>query len=216
MNSFKSRINTVIAKRTENIQEKQAYLNKEMEEIEKLEARFSKHAGRILEDIVLPRMNVLQESFSGTSISDSAVGFGCKVEFNTDRRYNATIECELKIQLDRQHEKILVTWRFHLLPILMKFQTDDLLSTDLENFDLADIESFVENKIEQAIQDYFRFQDHPGYQRDNMVVDPVCKMSINRLEAACREKYLSREYCFCTVKCKEAFTNDPERYVGAK
>jgi YHS domain-containing protein len=216
MNSFKSRISELIDQRNALTQKKQVQLNAEMEEIEKLEGRFSEHARQILDDVIVPRMQVLQESFSGTSISNPPVGFGSKVEFNTDRRYNATIECEFKLQLDREREKILVIWRFHLLPILMEFQTDGLLSIGLESSDRVEIESYVEEKIEQAVQTYFRFLDHPQYQKDNLVVDPVCKMSINRMEAGYREEYLGKEYCFCTLKCKEAFAENPERYVGAK
>lgn len=47
-----------------------------------------------------------------------------------------------------------------------------------------------------------------------MAKDPVCKMDVEESKAAATATYQGKTYYFCAVGCKQAFENDPERYVG--
>jgi Cu+-exporting ATPase len=44
--------------------------------------------------------------------------------------------------------------------------------------------------------------------------DPVCKMDVDKRKAAATTEYEGDTYYFCSVKCKEKFEADPERYVS--
>lgn len=46
-----------------------------------------------------------------------------------------------------------------------------------------------------------------------MVQDPVCGMLINKEEAVAKDKYKGAEYYFCSLSCRDAFKDDPERYT---
>lgn len=46
-----------------------------------------------------------------------------------------------------------------------------------------------------------------------MVQDPVCKMEIAATSAAGTSTYQGKIYYFCAVSCKEAFDEDPGRYL---
>ena len=52
------------------------------------------------------------------------------------------------------------------------------------------------------------------YQRENVVVDPVCGMSINRAGAGATWEHNDRTYCFCVEECCNKFEQDPARYVA--
>ncbi|MBI5642365.1 MAG: YHS domain-containing protein [Deltaproteobacteria bacterium] len=43
--------------------------------------------------------------------------------------------------------------------------------------------------------------------------DPVCKMEINRDDAAAESEYKGRTFYFCSEECKESFDKRPEDYM---
>lgn len=49
---------------------------------------------------------------------------------------------------------------------------------------------------------------------DNLVVDPVCGMTIDKGEAAAQVEYKGQTYYFCRLEGKETFLSDPAKYVG--
>ena len=47
-----------------------------------------------------------------------------------------------------------------------------------------------------------------------MTIDPVCKMTVQPDKAAARVDYGGQTYYFCSEVCHQAFTADPQKYVG--
>ena len=47
-----------------------------------------------------------------------------------------------------------------------------------------------------------------------MATDPVCKMNVDPNTAKWSSDYEGETYFFCAPGCKEAFDDDPERYLG--
>ena len=45
--------------------------------------------------------------------------------------------------------------------------------------------------------------------------DPVCRMEIERADAAAAVDHRGEVYYFCSASCKERFQAEPERYVSA-
>ena len=45
------------------------------------------------------------------------------------------------------------------------------------------------------------------------VIDPVCKMSLENSAIADTTLYKGKIYGFCNVGCKEAFLEEPEKYL---
>jgi YHS domain-containing protein len=46
-----------------------------------------------------------------------------------------------------------------------------------------------------------------------MVVDPVCKMTIDENKAAGKSEYNGKTYYFCAPGCKTKFDQNPNAYV---
>jgi len=47
-------------------------------------------------------------------------------------------------------------------------------------------------------------------------VDPVCKMTIRKKDAAATSEYGGKTYYFCNVNCKKEFDEDPGKYLAQK
>jgi len=45
-------------------------------------------------------------------------------------------------------------------------------------------------------------------------IDPVCRMAVDPGHGAGRLTYDGVEYCFCSLACAGAFTQDPRRYTA--
>ncbi len=46
-----------------------------------------------------------------------------------------------------------------------------------------------------------------------MAIDPVCGMKIDEHDAPATTEYEGVTYCFCSQVCKQAFLEEPQRYV---
>ncbi len=46
------------------------------------------------------------------------------------------------------------------------------------------------------------------------VHDPVCGMDIDPVIAAGKSEYQGQTYYFCSLGCKKAFDENPEKYIG--
>ena len=46
-----------------------------------------------------------------------------------------------------------------------------------------------------------------------MTIDPVCKMEVDEKKAPAASEYNGERYCFCSVGCKKAFDENPEKYI---
>jgi Cu+-exporting ATPase len=51
---------------------------------------------------------------------------------------------------------------------------------------------------------------------ERMAIDPVCKMQVDEKTAAATSEYKGKKYYFCSVGCKKAFDQKPEKYLAGK
>lgn len=49
-------------------------------------------------------------------------------------------------------------------------------------------------------------------ERNDMAVDPICKMDVGPKTAKWKSTYNGKEYFFCAPGCKKAFDKDPKKY----
>ncbi len=49
-----------------------------------------------------------------------------------------------------------------------------------------------------------------------MAKDPVCKMEVEEAKAAANSECNGKKYYFCAVGCKEAFDQNPEKYLAKR
>jgi putative ABC transport system ATP-binding protein len=53
-------------------------------------------------------------------------------------------------------------------------------------------------------------------ERHSWVRDPVCGMRVDEWTATLRRSHAGKEYVFCSGRCLERFSHDPERYIEAR
>ena len=76
---------------------------------------------------------------------------------------------------------------------------------------VVDLGSFALKNIAAEME---VFEIHLGPRVAGGAVDPVCRMRVEREEAAGRLRFASSDYWFCSLECAAAFTAAPSRYAG--
>ncbi len=49
-----------------------------------------------------------------------------------------------------------------------------------------------------------------------MPIDPVCKMEVEKEDAAAETLYRGNKYYFCSEDCKDSFEKEPDKYSEKK
>ena len=50
--------------------------------------------------------------------------------------------------------------------------------------------------------------------KNNMEIDPICKMKVDPSKAAGESEYQGKTYYFCSAGCKQKFDANPAQYAG--
>ncbi len=123
---------------------------------------------------------------------------GAAVERNGDY-FGASVNLAARIAGQAHGGQVLVT-----LAVAGEAQAAGLSVVELGCFDLRNIAEPVELFELRVASD-----DGPT------LVDPVCRMQVERDSAAGRLRHLDRDYWFCSLQCASIFTADPDRVVAS-
>ncbi len=186
-----------------------------MEAVEARLRRFEALARRWTQEIVLPRLATLAGLFPNARPA-TASSSGHRVELVLEHCEEYPVEGRIDVVLEPGPERGRARVRFHpsIIPILMDYEGQAAAEFELEAPDQARLEQFLDERILRFVADYLRVRDpSSAYQRDRLVTDPVCGMTLRRAEAAGRCEHEGRTYYFCAASCRERFAADPGRYA---
>ena len=197
--------------------DRQAALTAEMEAREKLVDRFNAEARRWMQMLIVPRMERLAACFENSRLlqPDANRPFRCACAFNHTPQFPATTTLELTISPNESLENGVVAYAVEILPILFQFERKDQLVVPLEKPADDAIAAWVERKLMMFLDAYLHLSEAEHYQRDNLVIDPVCGMRINKQFAAASEERFGETYYFCVEECRRKFLEDTARYSTA-
>jgi YHS domain-containing protein len=123
------------------------------------------------------------------------------------------VTLELGVYPDANVENILVVYNLEILPIFFRFAGRDQIAFPIEGVDEPQLIEWIEKKIHDFLDTYLRLEESDHYQRENVVIDPVCGMQINKAWAAARLEYQGETYFFCVDECRAKFAENPQLYV---
>jgi YHS domain-containing protein len=99
------------------------------------------------------------------------------------------------------------------LPLFFQFDGKDQLSMPLERVDEAKTAAWIEEKLLQFVDAYMSLETTQQYQAENIATDPVCGMSVNKMDAPAKMDHQHRTYYFCIDDCRKKFAENPSRYL---
>ena len=196
--------------------DRQAELAAEMQAREQRIDRFNAVARRWMQNVIAPRVERLAACFDNARLRlpDANRPFRCACAFDRTPQFPATTLLELAIFPDESLDKGVVAYAVEILPILFQFERKDQLAVALEGEDDAALAAWVERKLMGFLDAYLQLPEAEHYQRDNLVIDPVCGMQINKQFAAGSAEAYGKTYYFCVEECRRKFLEDAARYAA--
>ena len=200
------KIRSCLERHKDELGESQKLIDKSMNEMLEQRERFAAIALRITGTVIHPRMDELARNFENAAVSEwhGETDFHCVCEFTHTQRFPATVSFDVCLLPRENYTKITARYDLKILPVLMEYKRDEEKIFPLDVAD-EEIAQWVEDKIVECVDTYLRLETHPLYQKDNLVVDPVCGMQISAVVAACRIERPDRTIYFCSEACREAF-----------
>jgi YHS domain-containing protein len=189
-----------------------------MHELDRRINLFSRLAGRLIGEVIWPRVVKLAGRFENAELPPESErdGHRCVCTFHCTDQYPATATLELGVGHGGGIDNLIVSYALTILPTFIRFDGQDQLVIPLEQAEDGPVADWVEAKLLSFLDTYLQLEKDDHYQKENMVMDPVCGMSINRLHAAAHVEHRGRTYYFCVPDCQSRFTADPEKYVGQR
>lgn len=191
------------------IAEGQQAIDSTMSELLRQRERFTTVANRILESVIRLRMDELARHFTNATVTEGRgdTVFHCLCRFSHIPRFPATVSFGISLLPEEKPTELTARYDLSILPTLMEYQRDEERKFSFDGSDEA-IGKWVEEKIVHFIDTYLRLETHPLYQKDNIVLDPVCGMQISAITATSKIEMPGRTIYFCSEACKEAFPKE--------
>ena len=187
-----------------------------MAEVGTRRERFEKHAARLNEMIVQPRLETLASYFVNASLTKNEPAGHCSCWFGYSERFPASTKVAFAIEHDVRFEKIALSYEAWMVPVFIKLNERDKMTFALDDVQDDAVARWVEERLLEFLDAYLRI-DRGGEEFDEeAATDPVCGMRINRSVAAASDSYLGHPYFFCSQECKERFSRRPTDYVEVK
>jgi YHS domain-containing protein len=189
-----------------------------MELIERRYQEFTRVADRVTQDLIRPRMELLASFFDNAEPAaegDRVHAHHCRYLFRHNERFPATATLDLGVCADVGVENLLVVYSLEILPMFFRFEGRDQIEFPLDGVDEPRLITWIEKKIHDFVDTYLHLGENDHYQRENLVVDPVCGMRVNKAWAAARMEYRGETYYFCVEECRAKFAANPQLYLKA-
>lgn len=169
-------------------QERQAELQGKLAEREQRIEALDGFAEQFMQSVVRPRMEKLASYFENARIrsSDAAQGCHCGCEFDHTAMFPATTTLDISISADELVSNGILGYHLELLPVLFEFEKEDEISFPLAQPDQEALTDWLNKKLLSFVETYTRLADDERYQRDNLVIDPVCRAQINKVYATAK------------------------------
>lgn len=198
--------------------EHQNHIRQRMEEIEQRQSRLGIVALHLCSSVIRPRVERLAQHFENAAVLDAAqAGVGrCVCRLEHTERFPATVTLELFVCSDDQMSNALVCYKLDIRPVFIQFEGRDQLAVSLDAVDDARIALWIDQKLITFVDTYLRLLEVEQYQGENVVVDPVCGMRINKNTAAGAVEHRGHKFYFCINECREKFLKEPERWISER
>ncbi len=213
--SFAERLRSEIEASERRIQQLREEKLQDFDLLKARHDRCDRESERLVEEIILPRMQELVSAFGKTEFleRDSRDQTTLVLKFPHSARFPARTTLRMSIAHDQEIKKILIHYDLEILPIFIQYNKHAQLEVPLDSIDDQKIASWVEDRLLEFTKTYLELEFADQYQKANVVTEPVAGLRVSKLicEADC--EYQGHRYYFLTEENKEQFLQDPSRYV---
>lgn len=188
-------------------------LRQQMATLESRLGRFEQTAATLVNEILLPRLQVVASFFPNAYLKQGKRHDECELWFGYCERFPASVKQEFSCEHDDAIEHLVLYYAVRISPVFLKYDPGDKLVVPLEHVDTSEIADWVETKLLAFLDDYRRLDRGDEAADEELSTDPVCGMRVRRTDAAGQCDYRGHLYFFCTEECQHKFEKEPSHFV---
>jgi len=163
-------------------------------------------ANRVIAEIIRPRLEELARYFANATLvaPNSSQETSCFCSFEHSLQFPATVTLSLSLMPCESSSEFTAHYDLAIFPILMEYRRSESLQVPFSGADDKIIQ-WVDDRLIEFLDTYLKLETHPLYQKDNLVLDPVCGMRIPVIVAPCHTELNGKTVYFCSAHCRDAF-----------
>jgi YHS domain-containing protein len=174
---------------------------------------FGPQAGRIIEEIVRPRVEALGSFFPNSAPPRKAEPRHCTRWFGYCERFPASVKLEVSCSHDEEMRNIHFIEEVRMVPSFMRYERFDRLVQPADRVDFEAVTQWVEARLIAFLRAYLQVEVTDRLQSRALATDPVCHMRVVKDHAAGFLEHDGHRFYFCAPSCREQFAADPERFA---
>lgn len=199
-----------IIQRIEQHRQKSAATQQQLDQEMKTELdnqeKFRAAANRVITEIIRPRLEELARYFENAApvAPNSSQETSCFCSFEHSLQFPATVTLSLSLIPCESSCEFTAHYDLEIFPIFMEYRRNESLQVPFSGADDVIIQ-WVDDRLIEFLDTYLKIETHPLYQKDNLVLDPVCGMRIPVVAAPCHTERNGKTVYFCSAHCRDAF-----------
>jgi YHS domain-containing protein len=218
LNELEAQIRQRVAAAQTRRQRAQQRVTHAMTEHDRRLNQFKAVAKRLLHKVIFPRLKVLEGLFSNArlTLGGERTVHRCECAFDRTPEYPATTKLSITVLPDDAIKSAVIHYKLEILPVYFEFDHEDEFVFSLDELKEQSVATWLDAKLLAFTDTYLKLQLVPQYQEENIVVDPVCGMRINKTAATASMEHDGKAYYFCVDECQQKFIQDPMRYLARR
>lgn len=216
LDSFAKRVGEKITVSSREPRWEPVQVERFMEAVNARRIEFEQHNQRLIESVIQPRLETVTGHFVNARISNDERRGRCAAWFGYCERFPANTEVSFTVEHDIRFENLVVQYDVAMMPLFIKFNDRDRFAQPLGAIDDNAVARWVEERIFEFLDAYFRIDRGEAEFVEDAAVDPICGMRISRSQAYSCESYRGHPYFFCSRECSERFRREPSAFVDVR
>lgn len=184
----------------------QQQLDQEMKTELDNQEQFRTAAYRVITEIIRPRLEELAHYFENAALlaPNTIQETSCFCSFEHSLQFPATVTLNISLIPCESSSEFTAHYDLKIFPIFMEYRRSESLQVPFSGADDVIIQ-WVDDRLIEFLDTYLKIETHPLYQKDNLVLDPVCGMRIPVIAAPCHTEHNGETVYFCSAHCRDAF-----------
>jgi hypothetical protein len=158
-----------------------------------------------LQGIWKPRLEVLLKKFGDrVQATPRIVPSAREVKFNFQSRL-ARVSLKFSAATDRDIQKLILSYDLEILPVLMRFNPHSEVEFPLNKIDKAAVGKWIDDRIVEFVRTYFAMGENEYYLKDDMVEDPIARVTFPKQAAATTLEWQGHTFYFIGDETRREF-----------
>ena len=155
LNEFKNQLESRIADARKEPNWTQEKSNEYMTELAPKRAHFVELAAHLIASIILPRVTLLANLFDAKP-ADNDPPERCSCWLHYNERFPSTTKVEFAVEHDARFEKVVITYELYMMPVFIKYNAHDRITTSLDSISDYDVSAWTEKRLLEFLDTYLQ------------------------------------------------------------